>query len=155
MQKRKQQKKVKHRAPANTVNGVMIRDLMIAHKIDGHFKDHVIIAGARLLDWQATWDIKFTDDKGLAAEDCEVITGAMAVVHKRRLHKILGPDVAANFWRPGIGRVTRETPKKPPNIITAEQAAAMEAERQKRKEEGAPDEQEMIDVVPVPTPAER
>jgi len=85
-------------APAKTANGRIIRDLMLSNKVKGNFKDFVIIAGERLLDWCGSYDI-------LSDDGSKVTAKAVALVHKSKLRNIIGEEQARRFWHPGIGRV--------------------------------------------------
>lgn len=84
--------------PAPTHNAKIIRDLMMAVGVKGNFKDYVIIAGKRLIEWADSYDL-------LRLEDGKT-TGlkSMALIHKRKLRDIVGEDMAAEFWDHKLGR---------------------------------------------------
>lgn len=81
-----------------TTNGKIIRDLMLAHKVKGNYKDFVVITGSRLMDWAASFDIRNVET-GQAAS-----TPRIMLIHKRDLNRVIGPEAAKAFWRKGIGR---------------------------------------------------
>ena len=93
-------------APAKTANGRIIRDMMLSSKVKGNFKDFVIIAGERLLDWCGSYDILTTEGEKVSAK-------AVALVHKSKLRNIIGEEQARRFWRPGIGRIHAGQEAKP------------------------------------------
>jgi hypothetical protein len=95
--KPKKQKTDKQMPPAPTANAKVIRDLMAANKVKGKFKDYVVIAGVRLIDWLGSYDILHESEDGLKAAG---ING-MALVHKSKLRNIIGEKMAAQFWRNG------------------------------------------------------
>lgn len=84
--------------PAPTANAKIIRDLMVANKVKGKYKDYVIIAGNRLIDWVASYDIIKTDEDG-SVKSAGV--DGMALIHKRNLSNIIGEEMASKFWRNG------------------------------------------------------
>lgn len=88
-----------HHAP--TPNAKIIRDLMITQKIRGGFKDYVVIVGKRIVDWQGSYDMVTENGQTVGVKN-------MALVHKSKLHNIVGAELAARFWRPGIGRRNTE-----------------------------------------------
>lgn len=92
---KKQQKPL---PPAPTANAKIIRDLMAANKVKGKYKDYVIIAGNRLIDWVASYDIIKTEDDGSVRS---AGVDGMALIHKRNLVNIIGADMASKFWRNG------------------------------------------------------
>jgi len=81
-----------------TANAKVIRDLMLANKVKGDYRDHVIIAGARLIDWKGSYDIRREDDGKTVG------VNGMAIVHKAKLANIIGEEMASNFWG-SVGRV--------------------------------------------------
>jgi len=93
----KKQKTGKTLPPAPTANAKVIRDLMLANKVKGRFKDYVVIAGTRLMDWLGSYDILHESEEGLKAAG---ING-MALIHKSKLVNIIGAEMAAQFWRNG------------------------------------------------------
>jgi len=89
----------KMNAPAPSPNAKVIRDLMISQEIKGNFKDYVVLAGKRLIDWQGSYDM-------VREEDGKTVgVNGMALIHKSKLANVVGAELASNFWRPGIGRV--------------------------------------------------
>jgi hypothetical protein len=88
-----------------TANAKVIFDLMASTKVKGHYKDYVIIAGKRLMDWRGSFDLIADDGKTIG------ING-MALLHKSKLEKVIGPEMARNFWHAGIGRVGMVRSKK-------------------------------------------
>lgn len=80
-----------------TANGKIIRDLMVAHKVKGNFKDFVVITGSKLMDWSGNYDFK-RDGRAVEAR-------VVALVHKQGLAAVIGPKLAGAFWRPSLGRV--------------------------------------------------
>ena len=85
-----------------TVNGRIIADLMHSEKIRGNVKDHVVLSGSSLLDCEGTFEMRHTDEEG---GEGRLTVPAVCIVHKRKLHKIIGDKQAARFWKPGFGRV--------------------------------------------------
>lgn len=83
---------------APTPNAKLINDLMVEKRVEGDFKDYVIISGSRLIDWKKSFDIKLDGDKSLGID-------GVALIHKRRLHNIVGDEEASRFWHPGLGRI--------------------------------------------------
>lgn len=81
-----------------TANAKMINDLMVEDKIKGNFKDYVIISGNRLINWKGSFEIHL--DEG-------VTTGVngVALIHKNKLHNVIGEEEAARFWHPQFGRL--------------------------------------------------
>jgi hypothetical protein len=57
--------------------------------VKGNYKDYVIIAGNRLVDWRGSWEIR--------TEDEAIELPTMALTHKRDLHKLIG-TVSKVFW---------------------------------------------------------
>lgn len=86
----------KERLP--TPNARIIRDLMFTQKIKGNWKDYVVLAGKRLIDWQGSYDLVTEDGKTVGVKN-------MALVHKSKLANLVGAQLARQFWRPGVGRV--------------------------------------------------
>ena len=88
-------------------NGIMIHDLMKAHKVNGNFKDYVVIVGNRLIDYRRSFDITL-DDEGTLGVD------GIALVHKRKLKNIIGEKAAAQLWHPIFGRIIDLPPATKP-----------------------------------------
>jgi hypothetical protein len=82
-------------------NTKMISDLMKAEKVKGNAKDYVVIAGYRLTDWAGEHDLHRRDDEGNVGT---IGVDGVALVHKRNLEKLLGPDVARQFWSKKLRR---------------------------------------------------
>lgn len=80
-----------------TVNGRIIADMMHSEKMRGKAKDYVILSGATLMDFNGTYEIR--RDDGVKPKP------TVYLAHKKNLHKIIGAEQAARFWRPGFGRV--------------------------------------------------
>jgi len=81
-----------------TTNAKIIRELMVESKVKGHWKDFVVIAGKRLMDWRGSYDMTAEDGKSIGVD-------GMVIIHKSKLAKVVGEETALNFWRPGIGRI--------------------------------------------------
>ena len=79
------------------MNGRIIADLMHSEKMRGNAKDYVILSGSTLLDFNGTFDMR--QDEGALS------VPKVCLVHKRKLHNIIGEEQAARFWRPGFGRI--------------------------------------------------
>jgi hypothetical protein len=94
--KRKKAKKRKGPRDASTSNGKMIAKLMHSRKIRGNPKDWCIIAGARLIDYNGSYDIKHEDFTELEHD-------GVVLVEKRKLHLALGDEIAARFWNRKVG----------------------------------------------------
>lgn len=87
-----------------SANARIIRDLMFTQNIKGNYKDYVVLAGKRLIDWQGSYDMVTEEGKTVGVQN-------MALVHKSKLHKIVGEQLASHFWRRGIGRINTEKSK--------------------------------------------
>jgi hypothetical protein len=94
--------------PAESASGRMIQDLMRSVGADGSYKDYVVIAGNRLVDWRGSYDIKRAEDSKSVG-----IPDGVALIHKRKLKNVIGDGAAKMFWRPGVGRVGSRSPRKP------------------------------------------
>lgn len=88
---RKKKSKRKPPREASTSNGKMISRLMHARRVRGNPKNWCIIAGSRLIDYNGSYDIKHEDSTELKHD-------GVALVEKRKLHLVLGDEVAARFW---------------------------------------------------------
>lgn len=82
--------------PAPTANATIIRDLMIASKVKGKFKDYVVLAGNRIMDWLGSYDVLKQTEDGIKS----VGFHGMALIHKSKLRNVIG-EQADLFWRNG------------------------------------------------------
>ena len=90
---------------APTANAKIIYDLMLSSNIRGNFKDYVVIAGKRVIDWLGSYDIvKEEDGSTLGIE-------GIGLIHKSKLNNLIGAELAAYFWKQGIGRKVRKRAK--------------------------------------------
>ncbi len=102
--KRQKEREVARR-PVPNGNARMIRDMMVQDKVKGSWKDYVIITGNRLLNGNGrSFEIKLEEGATTGVD-------AVALVHKRKLVNVIGPDEAARFWHPQLGRVV-EVPEQ-------------------------------------------
>ncbi len=85
-----------------TTNGRVIRDMLLAEKIRGNPKDYVIISGLRLIDYNGSYDIRLENGKASPK--------TVFLMHKRKLHNVIGDEQARRFWRQGLGRVADKIP---------------------------------------------
>lgn len=99
--------------PLPNPNATIVRDLMRDSGVDGSYKDHVVVAGRRLIDWQGQYDVVSVDEEGKKDRDVVVVDG-MAIVHKRHLHKIIGDEWGAKFWHRALRRRINSAPPTPP-----------------------------------------
>jgi len=98
MNKRKHKrlkKKTKKRLTPSTQNGIMIFNLMKDQKIKGNYKDYIILSPQGVIHWKGTFDLH-RQDNGKKLD-----IPAIAILHKRDLRKILGPEIARLFWNHG------------------------------------------------------
>lgn len=124
-------------------NEKMIADMLRATKTRGNPRDYVLISGARLIDHTGAYD--------LIARDGTVGVNGVALVHKRRLHKLVGEELAALFWRRRFGiRAATVAPKlwiaKHGSLPLVEPGIAVRPV--KEMEDG------QADVIPAPVPAQ-
>jgi hypothetical protein len=96
--KQRESTDVQKALPEPTANAKTIKALMISKKVKGHYKDYVIITGNRLVDWQGTFNITVDDGYTLGVD-------GLALIHKKRLHMIIGDEQAKRFWHPQLGRI--------------------------------------------------
>ena len=88
-------------------NAEMIANMMRTTKTRGNPRDYVLISGARLIDCGGAYDLKLEDGKTLG------LVEHVALVHKRRLHVLVGDEYAALFWRRRLGmRAAADAPKR-------------------------------------------
>jgi hypothetical protein len=93
-------------------NEQVIFDFMMMTNKRGNPRDFVVITGSRMMDAWGSYDIFIRDEEGGPVS--KPYPG-VALVHKRDLHKVIGPEPAAKFWNRRLGiRVnqTKPTPKK-------------------------------------------
>ena len=82
----------------HTANGRIISDLMHSKKVRGNAKDYVVLSGATLIDFHGSYEMRL--------EGTQLKISKVRLVHKRNLHRFIGSERAANFWRPGFGRIS-------------------------------------------------
>lgn len=100
LQGRHDEKKKRVEAPP-TANGRKIRDFMIAHKVNGNFRDYVIFSGDAFIDWLGTY-------KAVAEDGNPIRVEGTALIHKKKLKNLVGDKAAKKFWHPVFGRVGAE-----------------------------------------------
>lgn len=109
--KKSQENKTKPRAP--TQNGKLIQDLMAKRGVKGNYKDYVVIAGTRLIDWIESWDIFNSQGEPMGFD-------GVVLYHKSRLPDILDEKFTARFWNKKLGRrVTPTQQERNPNAARA------------------------------------
>jgi hypothetical protein len=94
----------------STANGKMIQDLLDQRKVKGNYKDFMVIAGNRIIDWTGSWDV--FNDKGEPTGHDGVI-----LVHKSKIHTIVGEQFARRFWHPRLGRIHPTQKERNPNAV--------------------------------------
>jgi len=95
---RKRKKKREKKKPVlPTANATTINNLMKSEGVKGSFKDYVVLAGARLVDWQGSHNIVTLDEKRIGVN-------GVALVHKKNLKNFLPTEIAETFWHPKLGR---------------------------------------------------
>ena len=94
-----------------THNAKIIVDLLVSNRVGkpSDFKNYVIITGNRLVDWAGSQDMYRVED---GKEVGRLGFNGVAIVHKRKLHNIIGDDAADVFWSRKLGR--RRPPKVDP-----------------------------------------
>lgn len=96
--KQREAQDVQKALPEPTANAKTIKALMVSKKVKGNFKDYVIITGNRLVDWRGTFSITVDEGHRLGVD-------GLALIHKNRLHMIIGDEQAKRFWHPQLGRI--------------------------------------------------
>lgn len=111
----KRKRKEKKRGPkdaqirkAPTTNGRLIQDLMTSRQVKGSFKDYVIIAGNRMIDWVESWDVFTPSGDPLGIE-------GVVLIHKSKLDTVIDSKFAEKFWHPKHGRVAPRQAIRNPN----------------------------------------
>ncbi len=97
-QAKKQAKKL-GQVQASTPNGQRIVNTLVSSGIGSpaRYKDYVLFVGDRMLDWAATHTVVRESQE---AEE----SGDIFVLHKSKLHQVLGDDIAKDFWDRGKAR---------------------------------------------------
>jgi hypothetical protein len=96
------QPKAEHRAPppragrGNSILGTKIRDYMKATKTRGNPKDFVLFIGNEMLDEWGKYQVNRNGE----------VVSMVWLVHKRDLHRVIGPTEAAKFWNTKLRRRT-------------------------------------------------
>jgi hypothetical protein len=80
--------------------GKRVWDFMNEHKTRGNFRDFVLFVGDQMYD---AWGVYTITRKAAEGSDGAPI---VALVHKRDLAKIIGPENAGRFWHPGTSKRT-------------------------------------------------
>lgn len=96
---KKNKKKVtrKEARAAMTANGKIIKDFMDEEGLKGDYRDHVIITGNRLIDYQGSYTIAFGEGQEMKDK--------MYLLHKSKLVNVLTEEMAAKLWHPKLGRI--------------------------------------------------
>lgn len=93
-----------------TVNGKVIADMMHSEKMRGNYKDHVILSGSSLLDYNGTFEMRLQPIDSVTGlpidKEKKLSVPSVCIVHKRKLHNFIGDEQAALFWKPGFGRIS-------------------------------------------------
>ncbi len=88
-------------------NRGMIGNMMRATKTKGNPRNYVLISGYRLIDRSGSYDIRTEDGQTLGMSE------NVALVHKRRLYRLVGEEYAALFWRRRLGmRAAADAPQR-------------------------------------------
>jgi len=82
-------------------NAKMIATAMASEKIRGDCRDYVLLVGDRLIDYRDSHGMTITQADGTQP----IKVDKPWLVHKRNLHKIMSPELAARFWHPTLGRL--------------------------------------------------
>jgi hypothetical protein len=93
----------------------MIQDLMDEGKVKGSYKDYVVLAGNRLIDWQDSWDMYQSNGESIGVD-------GVTLMHKARLHKMEMLDkkfIEDKLWHPRWGRRVHPQAKTNPNQAEA------------------------------------
>lgn len=98
--KRKASKALKKRlsTPVPTANAKIIRDLMVSSKVKGTFKDFVIMADNRIIDWRGSYNMLHPEN------GAPVSVKGLVLIHKSKLRNVIGAELAKQFWHPVLGR---------------------------------------------------
>jgi hypothetical protein len=64
---------------------------MAQKEVKGTYKDYVLIASNRLIDWTDSWDM-YNEQSNTVGVD------GVRLVHKNSVHKFIGPKFAERFW---------------------------------------------------------
>lgn len=87
-----------------TPNGAMIKKIMAINGTSGHYKDFVVLANQRLVDWSGSWDLHDQNGDPIGVE-------GVVLIHKSQLEQYVGEDLASKFWKRGIGRISNASGK--------------------------------------------
>lgn len=103
MKRQKQRFKARHGKPRSqiqqlTSNAKMICELMESEGVKGNYKDYVVIVRDQMMDWAGEYELKMKDGKRVGSEE-------ILLIHKRKLHNIIGDEAAKVFWHPRLGRL--------------------------------------------------
>lgn len=95
---KEEQAKTKPAKPVRglTRHGKRVLDFMEGSKIKGNFRDYVLFVGDQMIDAWGQYTIRRQASEA----------AAVALVHKRELHKIIGTDNAQRFWHQKLGKRT-------------------------------------------------
>lgn len=84
-----------------TPHGIRVLDFMRQNKVRGNYRDYVLFVADRM--WDAWAEYKLPRP---AAADNPEGAPLVALVHKRDLHKVIGPLEAKRFWDSKLKRRT-------------------------------------------------
>ena len=91
-----------------TTNGRLINNLMIARSAKGDYRDYVLFTGSTIIDWLGSWDAFTMDGVPVGVE-------GVALVHKSRLHSVVGEKWASKFWNKTLRRRVSPTQQERAN----------------------------------------
>lgn len=83
---------------------------MSKRKVRGNYKDYVVIAEGRLIDWSDSWDILAPDGQPLGFD-------GVVLMHKRALAGVLGERFASKFWNSSVRRRVPPQQRNPNAVV--------------------------------------
>jgi len=97
--------KTKAKRAASTPNGQLIQDLMARQGVKGSYKDYVLLAGNRLVDWTGSWDIMSPGGNPVGYE-------GVVLLHKSKMRGVIDSPLVERLWHPTLGSRIQRAPKK-------------------------------------------
>lgn len=79
-------------------SGEKILEFMSLNKVKGNFRDYVLFVNNQMYDAWGVYTVARADTSEPAA--------VVALIHKSKLHKVIGDAYAAKFWHRRTGRRT-------------------------------------------------
>lgn len=102
---KKKKQEIKKEIGPSTPNGKLIQDLMDKKRVKGNYKDYVVIASTRLIDWIEAWDIFNSQGEPMGFD-------GVVLHHKSKLAGMLDEKFATRFWNKKLGRRVTPTQKQ-------------------------------------------